>query len=200
MESVAGKIENTISKSNTGTIFFAEDFVEFGSSDNIRQILFRLEQEGRIERIAHGIYLKPKTDKLIGTLYPTVEEIAKEIARRDKARIAPTGVFALYQLGLTTQIPLNLVYLTDGAPRDIKIGNRKIKFKKTVPKSFAIKDPLLHLIVQAFKETGQKNISPLFLDKIQKSIVKLDQKDLDSQVRFAPVWIQKQISNFYNEK
>ncbi len=200
MESVAYKIENTISKSTAGKIFFAEDFVEFGSSDNIRQILFRLEQEAKIERIAHGIYLKPKTDKMLGRVYPTVEEIAQEIARRDKARIAPTGVFALYQLGLTTQIPLNLVYLTDGAPRDIKIGNRKIKFKKTVPKSFAIKEPLLHLVVQAFKEIGQKNISPLFLDKIQKSIVKLDQKDLDSQVRFAPVWIQKQINNLYNEK
>ena len=200
MESVAGKIENTISKSTTGTIFFAEDFVEFGSSDNIRQILFRLEQEGRIERIAHGIYVNPKTDKLLGTLYPTVEEIAKEIARRDKARIAPTGVFALYQLGLTTQIPLNLVYLTDGAPRDIKIGKRKIKFKKTVPKSFAIKEPLLQLIVQAFKETGQKNADPSFLDKIQKSVSKLDRKDLDSQLRFAPVWIQKQIINLYNQK
>lgn len=200
MESVAGKIENTIFKSNAGRIFFVEDFVELNSSDNIRQILFRLEREGRIERIAHGIYLKPKTDKLIGTLYPTVEDIAKEIARRDKARIAPTGVFALYQIGLTTQIPLNLVYLTDGAPRDIKIGERKIKFKKTAPKSFAIKDRLLHLIVQAFKETGQKNADASFRDKIQKSVLKLDQKDLYSQLRFAPVWIQKQIINLYNQK
>lgn len=200
MESVALKIENTIFKSNPGKIFFAEDFVELGSSDNIRQILFRLEQEGRIERIAHGIYVNPKTDKLLGTLYPTVEEIAKEIARRDKARIAPTGVFALYQLGLTTQIPLNLVYLTDGAPRDIKIGKRKLKFRRTVPKSFAVKDPLLHLIVQAFREIGQKNTVPSFLDKIQESILKLDRKDLDSQLRFAPVWIQKQIISLHNQR
>lgn len=200
MGSVAYKIENAISKSTSGKIFFAEDFVEFGSSDNIRQILFRLEQERILERIAHGIYLKPKTDRLLGTLYPTVEEIAQEIARRDKARIAPTGVFALYQLGLTTQIPLNVVYHTDGAPRDIEIGNRKIKFKRTVPKSFAIRDSLLHLVVQAFKEIGQKNTSPLFLNKIQKIILKLDQRVLDSQLRFAPVWIQKQIINLYNQR
>ena len=82
MESVAGKIENTIFKSNAGRIFFVEDFVELNSSDNIRQILFRLEREGRIERIAHGIYLKPKTDKLIGTLYPTVEDIAKRNSKK----------------------------------------------------------------------------------------------------------------------
>jgi hypothetical protein len=200
MKSVAYKIENTISKSSTGKIFFAEDFGKFGSSDNIRQILFRLEQQGRIERITQGIYLKPKTDTLLGMLYPTVEEVAKEIARRDRTRIAPTGVFALYQLGLTTQIPLNLVYLTDGAQRDIKVGNRKIKFKKTVPKSFAIKDPLLHLIVQAFKETGQKNISPSFLEKVQKSILKLDQEILENQLRFAPVWIQKEVINLHNQK
>lgn len=200
MESVANKIENAIFKSDTGKIFFAEDFVELGSSDNIRQILFRLEQEGRIERIAHGIYVNPKKDKLLGPLYPTVEEIAKEIARRDKARIAPTGVFALSQLGLTTQVPLNRVYLTDGAPRDIKIGNLKIKFKRTVPKSFAIKDPLLHLIVQAFKEIGQENANPSFLGKIKRTISELDQMVLDSQLRFAPVWIQKQVLNLYDEK
>lgn len=200
MESVVSKIETKVSKSTNGKIFFAEDFAKFGSADNIRQILFRLEQEGVLERITHGIYLKPRKDSLLGTLYPTTEEVAKEIARRDKARIAPTGVFALYQLGLTTQVPLNLVYLTDGAQRDVKVGKRKIKFKKTVPKSFAVKEPLLHLIIQSFKEIGQKGISPLFLEKIKKSILKLDQEVLEDQLKFAPVWIQKQVIDLYNQK
>lgn len=199
MVSAANQIEMKVSKSSNGKIFFATDFANLGSSANVRQILSRLEQEGILERITHGIYLKPKKDPLLGTLFPTTEEVAKEIAKRDKARIAPTGVFALYQLGLTTQVPLNLVYLTDGAQRDIKVGNRKIKFKKTSPKSFAIKNPLLHLIVQALREMGQKNLEAAFLNKIQKSILKLDKKTIESQLRFAPVWIQKQITNLYNQ-
>jgi capsule polysaccharide export protein KpsE/RkpR len=133
----------------------------------------------------------------LGTLYPNIEEIAREIAKRDKARIAPTGVMALYLLGLTTQVPLKAVYLTDGSQREVKIGNRAIKFKRTVPKSFAIKDELLHLIVQAFREKGQREITEEFLKTIKYSIAKLDEKVMRNQLGYAPVWIQKQINNLY---
>src|SRR5690606_5805485 len=103
------KIENRVLKSSKGTFFFAEDFANYTSPDNIRQSLSRLEKDGVLVRLAQGIYLKPKTDELLGVIYPSIEEIAKQIAKRDKARIAPTGVFALYNLGLTTQIPLKVV-------------------------------------------------------------------------------------------
>lgn len=176
-----------------------DDFVKYGSSDNIRQVLSRLEKEGLVERLAHGIYLKPNKAPLLGMIYPNTEEIAKQIAKRDKARIAPTGVYALYLLGLTTQVPLKAVYLTDGSQREIKIGNRTIQFKKTVPKSFAIKDELLHLIVQAFKEVGQKEITPLFLDQIKIAVQKLNEDSIRTQLRYGPVWIQKQIRNFYQK-
>jgi len=195
VKSSKNQIEKKISKSSLGEIFFAEDFYKYGSSGNIRLTLFRLENEGKLERIAHGIYLKPKKDPLLGTIYPTIEEIAKQIAQRDKARIAPTGVFALYLLGSTTQIPLKAVYLTDGSQREIKIGNRTIQFKKTVPKSFAIKDELLHLIVQAFKEIGQKEITEDFLNQIQPSVQQLNNEVVQKQLKYAPVWIQKQIIN-----
>lgn len=200
MKPFNNQIETKISKSSLGEIFFAEDFYKYGSSGNIRLTLFRLENEGKLERIAHGIYLKPKRDPLLGIIYPTIDEIAKQIAKRDKARIAPTGVLALYLLGLTTQTPLKTVYLTDGSQREIKIGNRTIQFKKTVPKSFAIKDELLHLIVQAFKEIGQKEITGDFLNQIKPSILNLDEQVIQKQLKYAPVWIQKIINNLYTTR
>ena len=200
MKPFNNQIETKISKSSLGEIFFAEDFYKYGSSSNIRLTLFRLENEGKLERIAHGIYLKPKRDPLLGIIYPTIDEIAKQIAKRDKARIAPTGVLALYLLGLTTQIPLKAVYLTDGSQREIKIGNRTIQFKKTVPKSFAIKDELIHLIVQAFKEIGQKEITDDFFNQIKPSILHLNEQVIQKQLKYAPVWIQKIINNLYTTR
>ncbi|MGG5505860.1 MULTISPECIES: DUF6088 family protein [unclassified Myroides] len=196
-ESVNSQIVEKISKSKRGGIFFASDFVKYGTSDNIRQVLSRLEKEKFIERLSHGIYIKPKQDSLLGTIYPSIEEIANEIAKRDKVRIAPTGVLALYLLGLTTQIPLKTVYLTEGSQREIKIGNRKINFKRTVPKNLMIKDNLLHLVVQAFKEKGQKEITDSFLNTIKLAIDKIDQQVIESQLKFAPVWIQKEINKLY---
>lgn len=196
-ESAKNKIESKVLKSSRGELFFADDFKNYGTPENIRLTLFRMENDGFIERLAHGIYIKPKKDSLLGTLYPNIEEIAREIAKRDKARIAPTGVMALYLLGLTTQVPLKAVYLTDGSQREVKIGNRAIKFKRTVPKSFAIKDELLHLVVQAFREKGQREITEEFLKTIKYSIAKLDEKVIRNQLGYAPVWIQKQINNLY---
>jgi len=114
-----------------------------------------MENDGLIERLAHGIYINPEKDPLPDTIYPNIGDIAKEIAKGDKARNAPIGVITLYLLGLTTQVPLKAVYLSDRSQREVKIGNRTIKFKRTVSKSFAIKDELLHLIVQAFMEKEQ---------------------------------------------
>ncbi|MFD2965840.1 DUF6088 family protein [Sphingobacterium bambusae] len=196
-EVARNKIENKILKSSRGEFFFADDFKNFATPENIRVTLFRMENDGLVERLAHGIYIKPKKDPLLGTIYPNIGEVAKEIAKRDKARIAPTGVMSLYLLGLTTQVPLKAVYLTDGSQREVKIGNRTIKFKRTVPKSFAIKDELLHLIVQAFKEKGQQEITEDFLEIIKKAVKKLDKKVFQNEVVYAPVWIQKQINNLY---
>ncbi|MBG6062893.1 hypothetical protein IWX83_002696 [Flavobacterium sp. CG_9.1] len=198
MQSSHNQVELKIKKSSKGKIFFADDFVKFGSSENIRKVLSRLEKDGLLERLSHGIYLLPKKDELLGTLYPTTEEIAIEIAKRDKARIAPTGTLALYQLGLSTQIPLKAVYLTDGAQRTINIGNRSIQFKNTAPRNLAIKDHLLMLIVQALKEIGQHKTTDTHLEKLKPFILQLDPESLKSQFKFAPVWVQKIISKLRN--
>lgn len=198
MQSSHNQIEIKIKKSAKGTIFFADDFVKFGSSENIRKVLSRLEKEGLLERLAQGIYVVPKKDALLGTLYPTTEAIALEIAKRDKARIAPTGALALYQLGITTQIPLKAVYLTDGAQRIITIGNRTIQFKKTTPRSLAIKDQLLLLITQALKEIGQHKVTDWHLQKLKPFALELDNTVLKSQLKLAPVWVQKRIMELRN--
>lgn len=198
MQSSHNQVELKIKKSSKGKIFFADDFAKFGSPENIRKVLSRLEKEGLLERLTHGIYLVPKKDELLGTLYPTTEEIAVEIAKRDKARIAPTGTLALYQLGLSTQIPLKAVYLTDGAQRIIAIGNRSIQFKNTVPRNLAIKDHLLMLIVQALKEIGQHKINESHLEKLKPFALQVDPEVLKSQSKFAPVWVQKIISELRN--
>ncbi len=76
-------------------------------------------------------------------LLPTAEEVATALARRDKARLIPTAEVALWKLKLTTQVPLNHVYLTDGPSRVVNIEDVQgdiqytITFKHASPKNFA---------------------------------------------------------------
>ncbi len=188
---IDNNIYRKISKSSKGEIFFANDFLKYGSSENIRQTLRRLEKEGILERISHGIYLKPKTDEELGMLYPSIEEVAHQIAQRDSAQIVPTGILALHRLGLTTQIPLKVSFLTDGSAREVKVGNNIIKFKRTVPKTFKVKNELLQLIIQSFKEIGQQNMSESFLQKIKEKVDQLPLDVFNQELLYAPVWIQK---------
>lgn len=106
---IEAKVAERLQETSKGSVLFVDDFLDLGSPDSIKKALYRLTNEKKLlVRLAHGIYLYPKTDKELGILYPSTEEIAKAIARRDKARIIPTGVYALNRLGISTQVPMKI--------------------------------------------------------------------------------------------
>jgi predicted transcriptional regulator of viral defense system len=199
VQSIHNQIENKIMSLKKGRILFISDFTEFGKPENVKKVLLRLEKKEFLIRLAHGIYLYPRTDKLLGTLYPSTEEIAIAIAKRDKARIISTGIYALQQLGISTQIPMTVVYLTDGAPRKIQIGKRSIIFKKTSPKNLTIKNTIMNNIVQGLKELGKENVDDDAKAKIKKALKRVPNENLKEDINNAPVWIKEQILALLSE-
>jgi hypothetical protein len=194
-ESTTKKIEAKLKSTNKGRVFFISDFVSLGSEVSVRQALQRLVKKGTIIRLTKGIYYYPKKDELLGTLMPSAEQIAKAIAKRDKARITPTGSYALYKLGLSNQIPMNVVYLTDGSPRKIQVGKQKITFKKTNPKNLAVKHELSSLIIQGLKELGKDEVSDNDIKQLEEIIKKSNEyKQIRQNIALAPIWIQKIIN------
>jgi len=185
------KVESEIKKADKGRILFAEDFAELGKIESINRVLSRLKEKGILVRLAFGIYLYPKTDKELGILYPSVEDIAQAIARRDKARIIPTGIAALNKLGLSTQVPLKAVYLTDGAARVVKIGKRTITFKKASPKNLLAKGEISGLAIQALKSIGKNNAEEELLVKIKSILKKENKENIMHDAKLAPAWINK---------
>lgn len=191
MMSTEEKIVAQIEALPKGELLLPVDFQELGSSEAVRLSLFRLEKDGFIVRVAQGIYVRPKESSLIGKLTPSAEEVAEAIAKRDRIRTVPTGSYALNALGLSTQVPMNIVLLTDGSPRVIKIGKRTIKFKKTTPKNLLAKGKISRLVIQALKEIGNGKVTPEEEQKILDLLRKEDIKDLKHDITLAPVWIQK---------
>lgn len=180
-------------KVKQGELFFISDFTDLSTTyESVRKSLQRLTNDGVIERIAKGIYFLPKKHERFGVIYPHAEQIAKAIAKRDKARILATGSTALHLLGLSTQIPMKVVFLTDGSPRTIKVGKQTIQFKKTSTKNLSIDHRLTSLIIQAFKALGEKNITEAEITKIQTIIDQSEERELVAKhLKYAPVWIQK---------
>lgn len=174
-----------------GKLFFPEDFADLGSPENVRKSLERLQNRKHIVRVAQGIYVRPRQNAYIGMVLPSVEEVAAAIAKRDRARIMPTGSTALNALGLSTQVPMNVVLLTDGAARVVKVGKHTIKFKKTTPRNLAGKGPISSLVIQALKAIGKGNLSKTDEQRMLTLLRKEKHEDLVHDIRLAPVWIQQ---------
>lgn len=185
------QILTKIKKARRGSLFFTEDFLRFGNVKAVAKALEHLVQKGEITRVARGIYARLETDPVIGLLKPGIENIAKAIAKRDKARIVPTGAMAMHLLGLSTQVPMNIVYLTDGAARKVKVGKGSILFKKTAPKNLAAIGKISSLAIQALKAIGKDKVTNEQKDKIIKQLKNEEVSRLEHDIRMAPEWIRK---------
>jgi hypothetical protein len=178
-----------IKQAKPGTLFFPEQFRKFGENTAIRKAFQRLTESGKIIRVTQGMYVIPKESLLFGKALPGAEDVAAAIAKRDRARIVPTGVQALNLLGLSTQVPVKVVYLTDGAARTVKVGKQTIKFKKTTPKNLAAKGPISGLVIQALKTIGKGKATEDELNIIILHLKREKREYILHDLELAPVWI-----------
>ncbi|WP_445732907.1 DUF6088 family protein [Mariniflexile sp.] len=196
---VGNKIAKALKSFKKGSILFVDDFLDYGNTESVKKALLRLKQKEILVRLAHGIYLYPKIDKELGVLFPSTEDIAKAIARRDKARIVPTGIHALNKLGLSTQVPMKVVYLTDGAARSVKVGKRIISFKKTSPKNLLAQGEISSLVIQALKTIGRKKLDNEKLKKIYEILTNEKNENILNDAKLAPAWINKILMHSIND-
>ena len=192
-DSISQIIRERIKHIKVGELFTISDFEDLNNDNLVTRTLSRLQIEGTIVRVATGIYMNPKKTQF-GILYPTLDQIAQKIAERDKAQIMPTGDTALNILGFSTQVPMNAIYITNGAKRKVRVGERNIIFKNVVQKNFQFKGKLLPLIIIALKELGESRIT----DEIRNKIISLisesntdERTTMMHDLYLSPVWIKE---------
>ena len=119
--------------------------------------------------------------------------LLKTLPKRDKAKIVPMGAYALNRLGLSTQMSMNVVFLTSGAPRRIKIGNgRGILFKHSSSgKNFAYKSELMMLIVTAMRTIGENKITEEERNMLVEHTRNVSDNDFNHDIKLAPAWVRK---------
>lgn len=190
IESISDKILNKIIKARRGSLYFTDDFVAFGTAKSVSKALERLVIRGEIVRVARGIYARLEKDPILGTVKPSTEAIAEAIRRRDRAKIIATGAMAMNALGLSTQVPINAVYLTNGTARTINLGRRKIVFKKTTPKNLATIGKISTQVIQALKEIGKDKVTDREIHIIVEQLGKEEPYRLEQDIKRAPEWIR----------
>lgn len=197
--SVQTHIEQLLEQTEPGELVFPGDFLEFGSPEAVHTALSRLTADKKLMRMAKGIYLKPKTDPVVGVVRPSLEKIAHTIAEKEQVIIRPTGLYALNKLGLSTQVPTKVVFLTNGSARTIRIGRATLRFKPTTPKKLAAKDETLFLVIQALLELGPDQITPKILTQLKEILKTVPLSVIRESAKLAPQFIARLLYNLAGE-
>lgn len=185
-------LREKILSSEDDSIFFRSDFPEY-HTESVGRVLSELTKEGRLLRIASGIYVKSRMTRF-GPVKPSVDKIVNAIAERDRVQVLPAGVVALNMLGLSTQVPMVYCYLTMGSARTIKFDGFKVILKRGVPRNFAYKTRLIALLVQALKALGEGNVEDEERSQIAMLLEKEpDREALERDVLRMPAWMKRMV-------
>jgi len=187
-------IEQKILDLPEGSVFTTSDFVDITSDNNIRQITFRLENEGKIRRLLPGIYDKPYFSQILNEhVAPDPNNIAKAIARKNNWTIIPSGNVALNLLGLSTQVPANWEYLSSGQSKDYDFQGITIKFIHRADRELNGMSDKTALIIQALKALGREYISEDIRKKISEGLSGEEKERLLEEAKPSASWIYEAI-------
>lgn len=188
-DSTDSAVLNRIYGSGRGGVFTPGDFQDLGSPTAVRLALMRHTRAGIIRNLARGLYDYPKNDPQLGLLAPSIDVVARALSLRHAIRLQPSGGYAANLLGLSDQVPMKVVFLTDGINRRVQIGKLQIILKRTSPRNMASAGKPSGLVIQALRHLGQRNIDDKIIQKLRQRLSAKDKKQLLSDLRHAPVWV-----------
>ena len=151
--------------------------------------LSRLAAAGRMRRVARGLYDIPRKSTRLGTTWPSVESVVKAVSRRDGVRVQPTGAYAANRLGLTTQVPMRVVFLTDGSAHEFRLGKLTVAFRHTTPRNMATAGRVSGLVIQALRWLGRKNVDDDVVHRLRTTLDKKARHQVAVDLDNAPAWI-----------
>lgn len=172
------KIEARITSFKPDTVFVINDFADIADNEIIRQVLKHQVDVGSIDRVIKGVFHKPRFNKTLQEkIPPRIDDVARAVARARRWTIAPTGEAALNALGLSTQVPMTWIYISDGPYTNIEIHKSNIAFKHSANRDVTQLSATTLLIVQALKALGKDDVDERVIEKLSMRLTN-EQKDI----------------------
>jgi hypothetical protein len=200
-QAIEQKILSRIYGNGRGWAFSPADFADLGTRPTIDSALHRREREGIIRRVIRGIYDYPRHSKALGgAVSPNIDQVADALARKFVWRIQPNGATAQNLLGLSTQVPARLVFLSDGPDRFYTVGKTSLAFEHTALKEAGFKLQESRLVVQALKELGEGRITLKIITQIRKKFDAALRQRILLDTKTATGWVYAAIQEIAKEE
>lgn len=199
-QSLENRLLNAIAQHGRGYVFTPTEFLHLGSRAAVHQGLSRLAKAGRIKRLARGVYVYPETNPLVGEVPPSPAAVAEALARAQGATAQISEAAAANALGLTTQVPGRVVYLTNGTPRTRRVGNTVIRFKRASPRRLAGAGTPAGTVVQALRHLGPAGANERVVEELRQVLPRKQRRALKGLLPVTPAWMRSTIEKIAAEQ
>ena len=179
-----------MSRKGRGWAFTPHDFSDLGDPRSVGMALTRLVRDGKIRRIARGLYDCPHPHPVLGQAGATSDAVVDAVARGRHLRLLPSPQVAANQLGLTTQVPSRIVYQSDGAPSKLVLGNRQIEFRRNTGRNLALAGRASGLVAQALRDVGQAHVTMETIRHLRQRLDAAARKQLQADLPLVPAWMR----------
>lgn len=194
-------ITEMVSGAEPGELFVPGDFAGAGSADAVRKALSRMVEAGELERPMRGLYRKPRRSIFLNEAVPaSPDEIAEALARKFGWRIAPYGDTALNRLGVDSQVPSVVRYVSDGPYRTYRYGPYTIEFRHTANRDLSRLNPVAATVVQALKALGKDGVTENVLDIISSRLDDSQMERLASETRNSTSWVRDAVRDMQRRR
>src|SRR5712671_1220407 len=188
--STTNAILKRIRAKHRGSVFTPRQFAHLGTRAAVDQALSRLQRSGQIRRLTRGVYEFPKVHPKIGVLSPSPEAVAKAMAKGTGSRITVSGPKAANLLGLSTQVPMQNVFWTEGPSRTIRIGNQTVALKHVAPSKMIGAGTEAGIVILAVRSLGKEGVRKIPVQSLAKQLPRTVKRAVQRLTPAAPAWSQ----------
>lgn len=190
--SVQDRIHNRVKGKGRGAVFIPKSFLDLGSRAAIDQALSRLTRAGIIRRLDRGIYDFPRNHPRLGRLTPPADAVARAVAGGGTIQVSRSR--AANALGLSTQVPTQDVFFTDGVHRNIQIGAKKIRLRKGSHRDLIGAGTPAGVVYQALRHLGKHSVDDsvvaLLRDRLSGDVKSTLQRNVCQNRHIVSDWLQ----------
>jgi predicted transcriptional regulator of viral defense system len=189
--SISDKIMRRVRARGRGAVVTPLEFLDIDgvSRAAVDQALSRLARKNVLRRLTRGLYDYPRVSPRLGTLSPTPDAVVRALVKPFHGVAQVAGAQAANALGLSTQVPAHVVYLTNGRSCRRQIGKLTIDLRQASPKNLIAAGTMAGTVVQALRYLGH-DAAPGMVDIVRQALASKDKAMLASEAPKATIWMR----------
>ena len=192
MTGLPSRILQLADESAEGSLLRANALLHLGTRAAVDQALSRLARSGELMRICQGVYVRPVQTRF-GLRPPSMGKVLAALSALWGETIVPCGALAANALGLTTQVPIRLVYLTAGPSRKLTFGRLIVEMRHAPRWQLAAPHRLAGDAVRALSWLDPSEVAE-GLQALRHKLSPEDFRELVELRSTMPSWMAKSVS------